>query len=293
MLIQQKLDEMTVKYADSRASVARFLLEKKAKVNQMSMQQVADATFTSKPTLVRIAKGLGFCGWGEFVRNYIEELYRIDKQVTHSDANLPFDKGDSAQEIANKISSVMIESITDTASMLDITQLEEAVRILERSRRIAVFCLPPNTLLAELFRRKMLLIGKPVEILNHSDQAFNAVTMTDEDCAIMISYSGSNANRAPMRSLTWLKEHRVPVISITSMGDNLLRRESDCVLTMSSMEKPFSKIATYATEEAIAYLLNLLYSCFFARNYDRNLTYKLEAAKSIERQRYASNGEKS
>ena len=67
MLIQQKLDEMTVKYADSRASVARFLLEKKAKVNQMSMQQVADATFTSKPTLVRIAKGLGFCGWGEFV----------------------------------------------------------------------------------------------------------------------------------------------------------------------------------------------------------------------------------
>ena len=62
---------------------------------------------------------------------------------------------------------------------------------------------------------------------------------------------------------------------------------------MSSMEKPFSKIATYATEETIAYLLNLLYSCFFARNYDRNLTYKLEAAKSIERQRYASNGEKS
>lgn len=291
MLIQQKLDEMTIKYADSRASVARFLLEKKEKVNHMSMQQVADATFTSKPTLVRVAKGMGFGGWGDFVRSYVEELYRIDKQVTHTDANLPFLQTDSQQAIANKISSVMIESITDTASMLDTAQLEKSVRILERSRRIAVFCLPPNTLLAELFRRKMLLIGKPVEILNHSDQAFNAATLTREDCAIMISYSGSNASRAPMRFLKWLKERRVPVIAITSMGKNLLRREADCVLTMSSAEKPFSKIATYATEEAIAYLLNLLYSCFFARNYDRNLAYKLEAAKSIERQRYASNSE--
>lgn len=41
----------------------------------------------------------------------------------------------------------------------------------------------------------------------------------------MISYSGNNTNHAPMRYLPSLKEHGVPIIAITSAGDNLLRSE--------------------------------------------------------------------
>lgn len=50
----------------------------------------------------------------------------------------------------------------------------------------------------------------------------------------------------------------------------------------------YSKIATFATEDAISFLPNALYSCYFALDYDKNLQYKVNASREIERQRYTS-----
>lgn len=286
MLIQQRLDEMTMRYTDARASVARFLLEQRAAVNHLSMQQVADATYTSKATLVRVAKSMSFAGWTDLVKHYVEEVYYLESQFRHADVNIPFEKGDSTDDIIHKVGSVMTESIADTAELLTARQMEKAARLLKAADRISIFCLPPNAFLAELFCRKMLLIGKAVELFDQSDQMFHAATLSEKDCAILISYSGSNEKRTPMRSLKWLKKNHVPIIAITGAGENVLRKHADVTFTMSSMEQPYSKIATFATEESIGFLLNALYSCYFAMDYEKNLSYKLEIASLVEQKRY-------
>lgn len=55
---------------------------------------------------------------------------------------------------------------------------------------------------------------------------------------------------------------------------------------MSSCEKLYSKIATFATEDSISFLLSTLYFCSFALDYEKNLQYKINASREIERQRY-------
>ena len=288
MLISQKLEAMTAEYKDARAVVGEFMLEQRTKLQDLSMQQVADATYTSRPTLVRIAKKLGYSGWNELVKKYVEECRYYESHFAHISANHPFDKGDSSRVIADKVGHVMVESVLDTLEMLDTDALDRAAALLVRAKRIAMLCISPNLILAELFQRKMLQIGVYVEIVRQSEQFFHASSLGEEDCAIVISYSGDNANRAPMRYLQCLKEHQVPVIAITSAGDNLLRSQASYVLTMSSREKLYSKIATFATEDSIAFLLNVLYACCFALHYDRNLQYKISASREIERQRFTS-----
>lgn len=50
-----------------------------------------------------------------------------------------------------------------------------------------------------------------------------ASTLTEEDCAIVISYSGNNMAHMTMSILPHLEKKGVPIIALTSDGDNLLR----------------------------------------------------------------------
>ena len=84
-----------------------------------------------------------------------------------------------------------------------------------------------------------------------------------------------------------LLENKVSVIGITSGGDNYMRKELDCVLTMSSKERLYTKISNFATEESLQYIFNVLFSCYFAKHYQDNNLYKLQNSKILESSRWA------
>lgn len=103
----------------------------------------------------------------------------------------------------------------------------------------------------------------------------------------MISYSGNNEKGEPMRYLPVLLDNQVPVIGITSGGDNYLRKKLSCVLTISSKERLYTKISNFATEESIHFILNCLFSCYFARDFQNNNHFKLQHSKVLETHRVA------
>lgn len=102
-------------------------------------------------------------------------------------------------------------------------------------------------------------------------------------CAIVISYSGETP--ILIRAAQMLKEHHIPVIVITNIGDSSLARKGDLVLRICTREKQYSKIATFTTDSSIAYLLDVLYSCLFALDYEKNLQFKIDAARAVEQGR--------
>ena len=60
---------------------------------------------------------------------------------------------------------------------------------------------------------------------------------------------------------------------------------ADCALRICTREKLYSKIATFSTDASFEYLLDVLYSCVFRRDYDKNLQLKIQPAQAIERGR--------
>jgi DNA-binding MurR/RpiR family transcriptional regulator len=116
---------------------------------------------------------------------------------------------------------------------------------------------------------------------------YAAALAKPQSCAIIISYSGETVILG--RVINALKENHIPIIAITSVGDNTLVRNSDCILKMCTREKLYSKIANFTTDSAISYLLDVLYSCVFKLDYDKNLKYKIDIAKKIENSRYTTN----
>lgn len=276
-----------MEYHDARYAVGEFVLHEQSNLHKYTINQIAEYSYTSKATVVRFAKTLGFDGWKEFMKAFISEMKYLEQHKADADVNYPFDAKSSVNEIIDSIKKVQIESIQDSADLLDVEMLEKAVHYLIKAKHIIIFGLSPNIFIGELFRRKMITIKKQVDIAKLGEMGIISNTLTEDDCAIMISYSGNNEHAEPMCYIPTLLENKVSVIGITSGGDNYMRKELDCVLTMSSKERLYTKISNFATEESLQYIFNVLFSCYFAIHYQDNNLYKLQNSKILESSRWA------
>lgn len=288
MTLAQRVEELTLSGgADSRRVIGEFVLQKKSRLCEFTTQQIANETYTSKSALVRFAKSLGFSGWKDFAKAFAGEQRYQETHYSDVDPNIPFREGSSTKDIINLMCSLQMESLMDTADLTAPHTVDRVVDLLLRSERIALFGMSPNSLLGELFRRRMLTIGRLVEIPALGDSGLLASSLKKTDCAIIISYSGNSENYEPLNALRFLEPNHVPVIGITSTGTNYLRQHAAYTLSISSQEKLYSKISTFATETSIHYLLNVLFSVYFVRNFTANITRKIDTGRVLESNRFS------
>lgn len=290
MNLLHKVEEAMMQYGgSSRRSIGEFILKEKNDLHKYSLQEIADQTYTSKAAVVRFAQALGFSGWKEFVKAFTEEQSYQAQHYSNIDANFPFTKDSRRKDIINQLCSLQVESLLDTADLLNEAPLDECAALLLGSRRVAMFGLNPNFALAELFKRKMLSIGRQVELPSQGDVGLLAHSLDKYDCAVIISYSGNSPTTGALSVLPTLKQRNVPIIGITSVGDNLLRQKADYTLSISSYERLYSKISTFGTENSILFILNVLFSICFAADYDANLERKIGTARELESTRRVTN----
>lgn len=288
MKLLQKIEEYTITQKDSKQQIAELLLEHKNEIQGYSMDKIAKESFSSKSALVRFGKSLGFAGWKDFFQALIEEIHYEEKHYSDIDPNLPFNQEDSYSEIIQKIATIQIESIQDTADRIDEKILDDAVTILLKAQRVVLLGVSPNNLLGEVFRRKMATLGRSIEVIQSGEIGMISHSLTKKDAAIIVSYSGNDAGREPMRFISLMKKNGVMLIGLTSEGDNYIRKVIPTVLTISSRERLYKKISNFSTEESILFLLNILYAGYFSKNYIRNYTFKVGNSIALEETRKIS-----
>ena len=104
-----------MRYTDARHAVGEFILQEQDKLYQYTVTEIAEKTFTSKATVVRFAKAMGYDGWKEFMKDYIAEVNYQKKYKNTVDFNIPFQKEDGIDTIAENIKKLQMESIRETA----------------------------------------------------------------------------------------------------------------------------------------------------------------------------------
>lgn len=292
MTLSQRVEELTISYGnDSKRAIGEFVLHQKSRLGEYSTVQIAEATYSSKSAVVRFAKALGFAGWREFVNQYVAEQRYQETHYSDVDPNIPFTDKNSTHDIIQIMCSLQMESLMDTADLMQEWEVEQTVALLKRSKRIALFGISPNNLLGELFVRRMLTIGRVVETPSLGNSGLLAASLTAEDCAIIVSYSGNARHRDPVCLLESLKANRVPVVAMTSRGDNYLRQNAKYVFSISSQEKLYSKISTFATETSIHYIFNVIFSSYFVSDFAQNYNRKVARGKLLEADRFSTQEE--
>lgn len=85
---------------------------------------------------------------------------------------------------------------------------------------------------------------------------------TKNDCAIIVSYSGTTKRVVDAMSI--LNRQDIPTILITGLGNNDITEKASHVIHMTTRERLSSKIGNFTTEVSVHLILDILYSCYFA-----------------------------
>lgn len=287
MLIQERL-RAREGMSETECAIATYLLEHGRDLERYTVRDLADSAYSSPSTVIRLCKKLGFSGFEDFKRSFLDEQRYLEQRAGAINANFPFERGDSPLRAANRIAQLYDDAVTDTMSLLHHGDLNKAVRLLKRCQCVHMFSFGTALNQAETFRENMMKIGKGVYITNNLNyQLYECECLGPTDLAICISYSGETEKLLYIAE-TCRRRH-VPVLALTSFGDNSLTGLADCKLTLSTKESLFENAANFSTHISVCLLLDVLYSGLFLTDYDGNYERRTSVTRELEAKRRSNN----
>lgn len=287
MLIIEKLLNQD-NFTENEKLIAQYLYSVGIDNKDLSTRAIAEATYTSPSAVVRLCKKIGFSGFEEFKEKYWQEIEYLNTQIGQIDRNFPFKKIDNLRQVTRKLGKLYEDTIADTLFVLDYRMLNRAVTILRMTHTLHIFSYGTSINVAESFREKMLKIGKNIQITNNLNyQLYEASCLEKGDAALLISYSGETDRMLEIAELC--KQKVIPMIIISSLGENSLTAYSSCKLTLSSKENLFQNIGDFSTHLSVMFLLDLLYSAYFMKDFDSHYETKVRKAKVLEKLRKSNN----
>ena len=259
----------------SEQIISEYILKNKDLILEMSIHELALKTHSSTSTIVRLCRKIGLKGYKDFKIKFSAELQQHCDTFTNVNYDFPFTENDSYTEIAGKIYELSKESMKLTQQLLNTTTINKAVRMILGARRIGVFAEGDSYIRALSFQNRLMKININListSIHGENDQLAN--TFTKEDCAIIISYSGET--KTPARTTKILRKNHAKIIAITSNPTSHIARLSDIIVPLVKKENQSIRFSTFSSQVAIEYVLNVLYSCLFAANYEKNQKLRID-----------------
>lgn len=279
MLLREKMQGTA--FSNAEQQLVDFILQNSEKLPHLTVQQLAQANFVHPSTLIRVAKKLGFNGWVSLKEAYLQEVHYLNDHFQTIDANLPFTASDGITTIAQKMAALEISTIEDTLALVDHDHLNQAKQLLLSCDPIKIFGSNANRLISQDFALKMNRISKQVSHCIPGEEAYEASCLATTGCGLLISYTGEN--QALLKIAKILQERQIPIITITSIGNNHLSQLATCPLRLTTRERLYSKIGNFSINKSICYLLDLLYACVFAENYTHNLNSLIEIGAAVDK----------
>ncbi|WP_166082266.1 MurR/RpiR family transcriptional regulator [Erysipelothrix anatis] len=287
MLIVDKLVQAE-NFSKGEELIAEFIIQLGERIEFYSAREIAKETYSSPATVLNLCKKIGINGYNNFKKQYLKEFKYINQQFGSVSANMPFDKNDNAVVIVNKITSLYLETINDTQSIMNFEHLKKSVFEIAKSRSVHLYSYGTALNSAESFKEKMIKIGKPVYISSNLNyQKYEVNTLSSDDFVIFISYTGETKSIIEMAK-TCLRKG-IPFLTITSFGGNSLCTISNLNLYISTRENLNRNIANFTSNLSINFILDLLFSNYFALDYEKNYKYKLASIEKFESNRSSTN----
>lgn len=270
MLIEGKLLRQDT-FTNTEKRIADYLNRNLETAVYMTIEELAKATYTSHSAIIRLCKKLGFSGFREFRFELGREVHRLMTQFNQViDPNFPFTDEDDGQTIANKMADLSIQAIKKAQLQLENQPLDSIATRLNQANRIFVFAKGDSQITARKFQNKLVKINKFLILAEeYSDSSWNAANLTENDCAIFLSYSGKIHHYEKI--MTYLKHVGASTLLITGNEHSEMAKQATMRLIVSQDELDFAKVATFSSQIAFDYVLNTLYSVMYAQNYQENI----------------------
>ena len=176
-------------------------------------------------------------------------------------------KNDDMTSLVDKGCRLNMNTVLKTYQLINVSDLENAINLLCNASTIYLFGVGGSSVIANDSKQKLIRIGKKVIYNNdlHIQMTFTQ-SMTKDDTALIISYSGTTAGLVDISKI--LVEKNIPYISITQINQNLISKNSNgCNLEYKREKDMYRAVSSRISSFVIT---DLLYYGVFKKNFDKN-----------------------
>ena len=258
---------------DTENRIREYTLQHLSAMPTITIQQLAAASYTSHSAVIRLTKKLGFSGFKAFRYQLSTEIQRNALVVHDVDANFPFTPGDAPMAIAKQMADLTTTAISRALAQLNEHELARATDLLAKAERIYFFAIGDTQIRARSFQNKLVKIGKIVIIADeYNDSQWRAAAIRPQDCAVFLSYGGSSPTHTQFLKI--LAKRKIPTLVITGNPHSDQVKLADVALVTSQSENgDVLKVSTFASQVTFEYVLDVLFSIMYAREYQHNLVH--------------------
>lgn len=269
--IKQKLPELT----KTEQKIAHYVLDNPAKVISMSVQELVSAIPTSSASIVRFAKIFCPNGFADFKLKLSAES-ELNQKIYDE-----LDPKDSIDDLKDKLSFRINQTLIRTNSILDDASLAQAIKILSQKETIVSFGIGASHLVAEDFQQKFFRIGKTV-ITNNDVHVISTILLAKKEQAAVLIVSNSGETKEAINLARLAKQNKIPIIVLTHKNESVLAKISDVVLIHDDSTEN-SSLRSAATTSLIAqfYAIDLLYYSYFKLDFSKHVKEIISSQKFI------------
>lgn len=256
--------------SSAEKKIADYIFDSKGEILNMSIHSLAKHVGVSSPTITRFSQNLGF-------RGYNELKYYIEKELLSPTGEIqPLNINDSIKVITQKLINFNKQVIDDTALTLKENELEKAIEVIAKARKIDIYGEGGSGATALSAYNIFVQIGLTCNVFNDAMlQVISASQLSSKDVAIGITHSGSVTNT--IQALKEAKKQGAITIGITGIVNSPLTEVSDIVLYASAKQKPFISDLPAARISELC-IISILQVGIMSLNYD-NLVDNMKKAK--------------
>lgn len=251
----------------SEKKIAAYILKNPHDIIDMTTHELAKNADASSAAVIRLSKSLGLKGFGDLKMRILGDL-NTSIQSNFRD----IEAGEDTSSIIAKVTSNNIKAIEETSKIIDIDQLNKAVKAMKESNKILLFGIGASSLVCIDGEQKFTRINKNAYFTDDGQKMSAYVAnIREKDVFIGVSYSGDTKEVSDIMELA--KINGATTICITRYGKSILSELADIKLFTSSIEK--SKFRSSATASRIAqlHIIDLLFMCYATTFYDEAIEY--------------------
>ena len=250
-----RLREARDSLSATERSIADYLLSHPEEAMELSIHEMAERTFSSPSTMIRMCHRIGFDGYKEFRRAVTYEM-AVRKQSEEEER----------KDIIEKITYKNIMSLEDAKNLLDADTLRRCVELLRKCRTVLLFGMGASLCAARDAYLKFLRLNKPCMVNDdwHS-QFLQARNATRDDLGIVISYSGETVEM--VECMKAMRENHTPIIAITRCVSSPVADLADYKLYTTANESTFRSGAMSSRISQLN-LIDILYTAFANSEYE-------------------------
>ena len=254
------------RYAALRTSeqkAADYILAHLSEAGQMTLAQTAQRAGVSQPTVIRLARAVGFTGFRTFQMALIEEQGRRSSHVMHG---YHLTAEETVASVPAHIVSTSIRSLETMLKYISGEMIERCVELIRNAGKIAVFGVENSVVTCRDLCTKLLYLGLPCVFYEDCYlQKIVAGSLTEHDLAIGVSYSGSSRDTVDVMETA--RKSGARTIVLTNFRDSRIAQYAD-VLLCSSNEQLLYGDAIFSRTAQIA-IVDMLYWGVILSDYDR------------------------